>query len=63
MAIQCYKHEVKPVSHFRIWLNKIWCEHKQEVFDYTGVVVTDDQRSDYIRRNRWFLKALYQGKV
>jgi len=51
------------MSHFRIWLNKIWCEHKQEVFDYTGVVLKDEQQIDYIRRNRWFLKALYQGKV
>ena len=51
------------MSHFRMWLNKIWQEHKQEVFDYTGIVLKDEQQIDYIRRNRWFLKALYQGKV
>lgn len=46
-------------SKFRLWLAKLWQEHKNEVFDHTGQTV-DYDLSAYVHRYRWWLKSIYQ---
>lgn len=44
---------------FRAWLNLIWQEHRTEIYDWEGKVVEYDL-SDWIKRNKWFLKNLWK---
>lgn len=44
---------------FRAWLNLIWQEHRTEIYDWEGKVVEYDL-SEWIKRNKWFLKSLWK---
>jgi len=46
-------------SNFRLWLEKIWQEHQDEVFEYSGQHPTYD-RELYIRNYKWWLKSVYK---
>jgi len=51
------EHETQ--SDFRLWLEKVWQEHKEEVEVYTGGQPCYN-REVYIKRYKWWLKSLYK---
>jgi len=46
-------------SNFRLWLQKIWAEHKEEILEETGRPC-EYRMEDYIRKYKWWLKTVYQ---
>jgi len=46
-------------SNFRVWLNRMWLEHKDDVLEHTGNEVSYDLR-DYFLKYRWWLKTIYK---
>jgi len=51
------EHETQ--SDFRLWLEKVWQEHKEEVEVYTGGQPCYN-REVYIKHYKWWLKSLYK---
>jgi len=51
--------ENQTQSEFRLWLEKIWQEHKDEVEVYTGGQPCYN-RDVYIKNYKWWLKSLYK---
>ena len=52
---------MKPetTSQFRIWLQKIWQEHKDEVEVYTGEQPCYNMEA-YVKKHKWWLKTVYK---
>lgn len=50
---------MKKSSDFRVWIQKIWQEHKYEVESFTGHQVTYELK-DYLANYKWWLKEQYQ---
>jgi len=49
----------EPPSHFRLFCNEKWFEHKDEILLWTGNAVEYD--SDYyFNKHRWLLKRMYK---
>jgi len=48
-------------SDFRIWLQKIWAEHQEEIFEVTGKHC-EYRMEDYVRKYKWWLKTVYQKR-
>jgi len=44
---------------FKIWLQKIWQEHKAEVENFTGQE-PHYSMEDYVKKYRWWLKSVYK---
>jgi len=51
--------EHQTQSDFRLWLEKVWQEHKEEVEVYTGGHPSYN-REVYIKHYKWWLKSLYK---
>jgi len=51
--------EYEIESDFRIWLEKVWQDHKEEVEVYTGNQPCYT-RELYVKKYRWWLKSLYK---
>lgn len=49
-------------SNFRVWLNRMWLEHKDDVLEHTGRKVDYDLR-DYFLKYRWWLKTIYKRET
>lgn len=49
-----HKHTV-----FRIWLERMWQEHQDEMLELTGRRC-DYTAQDYFQRYKWWLKTVYQ---
>jgi len=49
-------------GQFRIWLNNMWMEHKDDVYDYE---YRDPQYdlSEYFARYKWWLKKRYKDEL
>lgn len=45
-------------TDFRIWLQKIWAEHQQEVESWTGKPV-EYPMEEYLLKYKWWLKTIY----
>jgi hypothetical protein len=45
---------------FRLWLQNMWYEHREEVLEWTGkeVEYTSEQ---YFAKYKWFLRTLYKN--
>ena len=54
---------MKQQSLFKMWLSEMWRLHKDEVFEFDGYMPTDEDRIRYFRRNKWWLKNKYQGRL
>jgi hypothetical protein len=52
--------EKMKTSLFRIWLQNMWHEHKEEFFNYHGGAPTYDL-NEYIRKHKWWLKEKYKS--
>ena len=47
------------MSNFRIWLQKIWMQHKQETFTWSGHF-PDYEMAYYVSKYRWWLRREYR---
>ena len=43
---------------FRVWLNQLWLEHKDEVYETTGKPC-DYDLGLYFNKYKWWLKRMY----
>ena len=50
---------VKIPSDFRIFVNKKWFEHKDEIMLWTGHTVDYDAKY-YYTKHRWLLKRMFK---
>jgi len=48
-------------SNFRVWLQKIWAEHQEEIYEVTGKHC-EYRMEDYVKRYKWWLKTVYQKR-
>jgi len=49
----------KKETAFRVWLNRMWVEYKDELSDL-GLSPECDTPADYFGRYRWWLKSRYK---
>jgi hypothetical protein len=49
-------------TEFRLWLYKMWYDHKMEVEAYTSHF-PDYLSSDYFKKYKWWLKREYKHRV
>jgi|APGre2960657505_1045072.scaffolds.fasta_scaffold161227_2 hypothetical protein len=47
------------MSNFRIWLQKIWMQHKEETFIWTGSL-PEYRMAYYVSKYRWWLRREYR---
>ena len=50
---------MKPLTKFRQWLNIVWFEHKDEVFEWTNKDPTY-QLPEYVAKYKYWLKREYK---
>jgi hypothetical protein len=50
---------MKPLTKFRQWLNIVWFEHKDEVFEWTNKDPTY-QLPEYVEKYKYWLKREYK---
>lgn len=51
-----------PVGSFRHWLYNMWCEHRNEILQYTGQDPEYDLKW-YYSRYKWWLKREYRHNI
>jgi hypothetical protein len=47
------------MSSFRIWLQKIWVQHKEEIYAWTGRM-PEYEMNYYVIKYRWWLRREYR---
>ena len=56
---ETYEYKFKP-DVWRNFVTEMWYKHKDEIFTWTGKVVTDYNINDYFKDNKWFLKKKFK---
>jgi len=47
------------MSSFRLWLQKIWVQHKEETLNWTGHM-PEYEMAYYVNKYRWWLRREYR---
>jgi len=53
---------MQKTTKFRLWLNKLWQEHRSEVYAITNKPV-DYDINDYFNKYKWWLKREFKHQT
>jgi len=51
---------MKKLSHFRMFIQEKWFQHKDEIYSWTGKALTEYDDKYYFRKHKWLLKKMFK---